>query len=239
MKRETSQRAGARSGQQAVSIPAGKRARTRAALIEAASQLIAEEGYERLSMDRVATKAGMTKGSIYGNFASKEDLVMATFLAAFPRRPPPNVQPGGSLSKQLQVFAEDLIAQAPHTRRAATKLVAFQLYALTHEVMRLRVAKENAAIYERMEDWIRRVLPIDDLPIAPAEFVRLLHVLSNGLLVAHALAPELIGADVVRAVFSSLAGNTHPHSRSGAPPGISSEAPRAKKPERPRSSKRR
>ena len=219
--------------------PAGKRARTRAALIEAASELIAEEGYERLSMNKVATRAGMTKGSIYGNFASKEDLVMATFLAAFPRRPPPNVERGGSLSTQLQVIAEDLIAQAPHTRRAATKLVAFQLYALTHEGMRLRVAKENAAIYTRMEDWIRRMLPIDDLPMAPAQFVRLLHVLSNGLMVAHALAPELIGADVVRAIFSALAGNTHPNSRGGASRRISSGRPGEKKPARPRRSKRR
>jgi AcrR family transcriptional regulator len=238
MKRKRSKDIGAPSGQPVASIPVGKRDRTRAALIEAASQLIAEEGYERLSMDRVATRAGMTKGSIYGNFASKEDLVMATFLATVPRKPPPRVQPGGSLSKQLQSFAEDLIAQAPHTRPMATKLVAFQLYALTHEEMRRRAAKENAAIYARMEDWVRRVLAIDDLPMAPAQFVRLLHVVSNGLLVAHAMAPELIGADVVRATFSALAGDAHACARRGTPSGTGPVALRVKRPMRPRSSKR-
>jgi AcrR family transcriptional regulator len=239
MKRTRSNDLGAPSGPPAASKPIGKRDRTRAALIEAASQLIAEEGYERLSMDKVATRAGMTKGSIYGNFASKEDLVMATFLATVPLRPPANVQPGGSLSKQLQNFAEDLISQAPHTRPKATKLVAFQLYALTHEDMRRRVAKENAAIYARMEDWIRRVLAIDDLPMPPAQFVRLLHVVSNGLLVAHALAPELIGADVVRAIFSALAGDAHARARRGTPSGRAPGAPIDMRPVRPRGSKRR
>lgn len=185
--------------------PRGKRARTRAALIDAAVGLIEEEGYERLSMEKVAARAGMTKGSIYGNFASKEDLIMEAFLAAIPLRPPPNMQSGDSLRKQLQIIAEDLIAQAPHTRPAARKLVAFQLYALTHEEMRKRVAKENEAIYGRMEDWIRQMFPGDELPMEPAQFVRLLHVLSNGLLVAHALSPKSISADVVRAIFSALA----------------------------------
>jgi len=186
----------------------GKRARTRAALIDAAVQLIAEEGYERLSMEKVAARAGMTKGSIYGNFTNKEDLIMAAFLAAFPRRPPPSLQPGDSLAKQLQIIAEGLIAQAPQTRSSATKLVAFHLYALTHEEMRTRVATENAAIYKRMEDWIGRMFPSQELPMAPAHFARLLHVLSNGLLVAHALAPESIDADAVRAIFAALVRDT-------------------------------
>jgi len=185
---------------------AGKRSRTRAALVEAASQLIAEEGYDRLSMDRVAARAGMTKGAIYGNFASKEDMVMEAFLAGV-RRPPPQLVPGASLAEQFQLLAEDLIAQAPSARITATKLVAFQLYALTHEEMRIRVAKERAVIYRQLEAWARRALPVDELPMSLAHFVRMLHALSNGLLVAYALAPDAISADVVRATFAALAGN--------------------------------
>jgi AcrR family transcriptional regulator len=187
---------------------AGKRSRTRAALVKAASQLIAEEGYDRLSMDRVAARAGMTKGAIYGNFASKEDLVMEAFSEGV--RPPPPLAPGGSLAEQFQVLAEDLIAQAPSARATATKLVAFQLYALTHEDMRMRVAKERAEIYRRLEAWARRVLPVDELPMSLAQFVRMLHALSNGLLVAYALAPDAISADVVRATFAALAGRPDP-----------------------------
>ena len=189
-----------------VTKPTGKRARTRASLVEAASQLISEKGYDRLSMDKVAARAGMTKGAIYSNFASKEDLVMEAFLTSV-KRAPPQLTPGGSLADQLQALAEDLIAQGPAVRGNATKLVAFHLYVLTHEDMRVRVVKENARIYERLEAWVRAMLPVDELPMSPAQFVRLLHALSNGLLITSALLPELVSADVVRATFAALAGD--------------------------------
>ena len=149
----------------------------------------------------------MTKGAIYGNFASKEDLVIEAFTAGV-RRPPPPLVAGGSLAEQFEILAEDLIAQAPSAAATATKLVAFQLYALTHKEMRVRVAKQNAEIYRRLEAWARRIFPVDELPMSPAQFVRMLHALSNGLLVTYALAPDAVSADVVRATFRALAGNT-------------------------------
>ena len=205
--------------------PEGKRARTRAALLEAASQIIAEEGYDQLSMDKVAARAGMTKGAIYGNFASKEDLIVEAFTNGV-RRPPPALKAGGSLSEQLQIIANDLIAQGPALRGLATKLVAFQLYALTHEDMRQRVAKENSRIHARIEAWARQMLPVDQLPMSPEHFVGILHALSNGLLVAAALAPQLYSADLVRVALAMLAGTGTPNTvraprkrRPGARPG--------------------
>ncbi len=200
-------------------LPSGKRERTRAALVEAASQLIAEEGYDQLSMDRVAARAGMTKGAIYNNFASKEDLIIEAFTAGVRRSPPPLVE-GGSLAEQLEVIAEDLIAQAPSARATATKLVAFQLYVLTHEEMRLQVAKQRAKLYRSLEAWARRFFPVDELPMTPTQFVRMLHALSNGLLVTYALAPNTVSADVVRATFRMLAASKRgrakePRSRQG------------------------
>ena len=94
---------------------------------------------------------------------------------------------------------------APRVRAAATQLVAFELYALTHEDMRIRAARFNAVTYESMEAWARRLFPIDQLRMTPEHFVRVLHALSNGLLVIHALAPELVSADVVRAALAVLA----------------------------------
>lgn len=155
------------------------RARPRAALLEAAGQIIAEEGYDQLSMDKVAARAGMTKGAIYGNFASEEDLI-AEALTAGVRRPPPALKAGGSLAEQLQIIANDLIAQGSELRGLAIKLVAFQLYALTHEDMRQRVAKENTRIHARIEAWTRQMLPVDQLAMSPEHFVGILHALSNG-----------------------------------------------------------
>jgi len=155
-------------------------------------------------MDRVAARAGMTKGAIYGNFANKEDLVIEAFVTGL-RRAPPSLVPGASAAEQLRVIAEDMVALAPRVRAVATQLVAFELYALTHEDMRIRAAQYNAATYERMEAWVRRMFPVDQLRMPPAQFVRVLHALSNGLLVIGALAPDLVSADVVRAALAVLA----------------------------------
>jgi AcrR family transcriptional regulator len=62
-------------------IPAGmaddKREETRARLLAAAADVFAKKGYERASVDDIAQAAGFTKGAVYWNFASKEELFLA------------------------------------------------------------------------------------------------------------------------------------------------------------------
>jgi len=50
----------------------------RAALIlEAAYEVLVEKGYHEASIDEIAARVGISKGSVYLHFASKEDLVVA------------------------------------------------------------------------------------------------------------------------------------------------------------------
>ena len=50
---------------------------TRTRLIDAAADLIAEEGYERVGIQAVAQRAGLTNGAIYGNFRDKAHLLVS------------------------------------------------------------------------------------------------------------------------------------------------------------------
>jgi AcrR family transcriptional regulator len=50
---------------------------TRARLIEAAAELIAEEGYDRAGVQAIARRAGLTNGAIYANFRDKAELLAA------------------------------------------------------------------------------------------------------------------------------------------------------------------
>jgi AcrR family transcriptional regulator len=54
-----------------------KKARTRERLLEAAAKVFARKGFGATSVDEVAEEAGLTKGAVYSNFDSKEDLVRA------------------------------------------------------------------------------------------------------------------------------------------------------------------
>jgi AcrR family transcriptional regulator len=51
-----------------------RQAATRARLLDAAAQLIAERGYAGASVGDIAAAAGFTKGAFYAHFASKEEL---------------------------------------------------------------------------------------------------------------------------------------------------------------------
>jgi AcrR family transcriptional regulator len=55
---------------------------TRERIVDAAEQLFVDEGFHAVSVDRVAGEAGYTKGAVYSNFESKEDL----FFAVYERR---------------------------------------------------------------------------------------------------------------------------------------------------------
>src|SRR5919106_5213633 len=51
------------------------------ALVEAARELFARDGYEATLLDDVARAAGVTKGALYHHFGSKRDLFRAVFEA--------------------------------------------------------------------------------------------------------------------------------------------------------------
>jgi AcrR family transcriptional regulator len=59
--------------------PERRRAMTREHLLEAAARVFARDGFQASSLDQIASYAGFTKGAVYSNFKSKEDLFLAVF----------------------------------------------------------------------------------------------------------------------------------------------------------------
>lgn len=56
---------------------AERRARSRDALLEAAARGLSRHGYSNLVLEQVAREAGYTRGALYHQFSSKEDLALA------------------------------------------------------------------------------------------------------------------------------------------------------------------
>ena len=50
---------------------------TRARLIQSAEKVFARDGFEAAKLEEIATDAGYTRGAVYANFDSKEDLFFA------------------------------------------------------------------------------------------------------------------------------------------------------------------
>jgi AcrR family transcriptional regulator len=56
---------------------AERQAQTRESLIAVAREMFLADGYAATSLDKVAVRAGFSKGAVYSNFAGKEELCMA------------------------------------------------------------------------------------------------------------------------------------------------------------------
>jgi len=81
--------------------PERRRELTRQHLLEAAAIVFARDGFHGATLDAVASLAGFTKGAVYSNFKSKEDL----FLALFEER----------IERQFALTAE-VLESGPHER---------------------------------------------------------------------------------------------------------------------------
>src|SRR5438067_8103636 len=117
-----------------------KREQTRSKLIEAATEIINEKGYEKTSLEDVAKRAGVTRGSIYGNFKNRDDLFMAVLETGWKPITPPFVR-GKTFREQMHILGKAVLASAPERQACAIGVLSFELYAMKHEAMRLRLAE--------------------------------------------------------------------------------------------------
>jgi AcrR family transcriptional regulator len=91
----------------------GDAARNRALLLEAAKKLIAERGPDAVTMDDIASAAGVGKGTLFRRFGSRAGLMMVlldeddrTFQEAMLFGPPP-LGPGAPPTERLQAYGRE------------------------------------------------------------------------------------------------------------------------------------
>jgi AcrR family transcriptional regulator len=181
-----------------------KRARTRAKLMEAAAEVIGEKGYERASLDEIAARAGMTRGAIYGNFRTREELLFAFVESRWAPARPPLVK-GAPLREQLRIIGQTVATSADQRRAAAVGALSFHIFLLTHERMRKRMAAANKQIYSLIGRDLLNYVDERRLPMPLETFVRVLHALGDGLMFCRFLEPEHYTDDVIISAFEALA----------------------------------
>ena len=130
-----------------------KRDRTRAALLEAARALIREKGYERTTLEDVATRAGMTTGAIYGNFKNRDELFIAlgqTYWAPVK----PQIKADATFADAMRALARATIAAVDERRPAAVGRLTGLAYTLKNSELRARVHDITRSSYELGAEWL-------------------------------------------------------------------------------------
>jgi AcrR family transcriptional regulator len=182
-----------------------KRERTRAALVQAAIELVREKGFERTTLADVAERVGMSTGAIYGNFKNRDELFIAV---AQVRGGPiiPRVRPGMSFAEHMAALSDAVVAALPQRRDAALGTLAYQSYALTHEDIRQHILTSSAEVYRLTAEALRTMVPKDQLPMPADTLVRVLHAMTDGLIAKRIMMPEQVGDEVIHAAFAAIAG---------------------------------
>ncbi len=185
--------------------PEGKRARTRRKLIDAASAIIREKGYAHVSMEAVAARAGVTRGSIYGNFRDRNDLIAAVGAERAPRVFPAPT-PGADLRTQLRAVGKTIAEAARRHRHDTIYWSAYMTYVQSDEELKRRSAEQGRMVRKMIVDAWSAALPPGAMPMPVETFVKVLMTLTTGLIMAHSMSPEDFGEDVIVAAFDALAG---------------------------------
>ena len=92
------------------------------AIVEAVNRLLAEKGFDLMTVDQVATEVGIAKASLYKHFPSKEDLAAAAMVRVLAR-------------------AKTLLASLPNDAAPIA-----QLKAVVRWMMRLQLAGEMPSL---------------------------------------------------------------------------------------------
>ena len=188
------------------------RAAVRRRLLDAALQVFAEQGFASASLDQVAEAAGLTKGAIYSNFASKDDLFFAmmkdqvmnrieavrTALAA---------SSPGTDGQQAQHDIGRLLTEA-FTQQREWQLVFLDFWqrAVRDDDVRAQFVAHRralrAAIAERVEQILGRAPVLEQFTVD--DVVTVVLALSNGLAIEQYADPGLVSDDLFGRVLAQL-----------------------------------
>jgi AcrR family transcriptional regulator len=181
--------------------------------LEAASETFLEKGYLDSTLDDIAQRAGLSKGAVYSNFGSKQEIVglllgqrierMRGVIAA---ATDPEAGETTGRRTSAAVMAHDLIAEADWTQLVLEFASRAGRDAAVREIY-------MPFLRSQREDVTRAIEPaLVGAPQRDSDYAALVATivvaLCNGLALAHAADPDQIDAEVIEralgAVITSL-----------------------------------
>ncbi|WP_035749177.1 TetR/AcrR family transcriptional regulator [Glycomyces sp. NRRL B-16210] len=184
------------------------RAEVRRRLREAAAQEFAERGYSESRLEDIAARAGFTKGAVYSNFESKQELfgsVLAdradTELSAVMEHLHGVDDIKGAVAGAARLVASEITGDIERGQlglefasRARHDEQVRAVLAPLRRSQRQAAAEAIAAVAERLGGGTA---------VDPEMAGLIVHCLSNGLSMEHAVDPERVDAAAVEAAISA------------------------------------
>jgi AcrR family transcriptional regulator len=189
------------------------RARGRAArdeLLSAALRVFAERGYREASVDQIAAAAGYSKGALYWNFSSKEELLsalleervdapMREMVALLESAPPERdmaIEASREFARRLTEQRDAVLLEREYWTLAVRDPGIGARYAQ-------RQAELRAALARALEARARH-LGTPDLPMSAGDLARVLMSIIGGLTIDELTEPGSVRPDLLGETFALI-----------------------------------
>jgi AcrR family transcriptional regulator len=187
---------------------AEQRAHTRSTLLDSAARVFARRGLHAASVEQVAEEAGLTKGAVYSNFASKEELFLAMLAERYAER-----------VRELRAIAG--AAQTPEATMAAggadfaaaldadpewpALYVEAWAHAVRHPEFAARLIEHHRALRDELAAIGAEQAAAFQAPFEPQRLAAMLLALGNGYAMEHRLDPDAVPAEVMSQLLAVFA----------------------------------
>lgn len=185
------------------------RAQTRARLLQAASEVFAERGYDRASLDDVAAAAGLTKGAVYSSFSSKDELFYALMRERIGERLALVAE-----AVDRQVTLEDITRDAGEglveliSGQADWHLLFIEFWAraIREPSLRDEFARQRRSARELIARFFEQqaIQTGSSLPVPADQLAVAVLALSNGIAIEQLADPENVDPSIFGVILSLL-----------------------------------
>lgn len=187
-------------------LSAARAAERREQIIEAALVSFAEHGFHKATLQDVVRRSGLSPGSIYCHFASKEEIVYAV-VAAKHRADEQNLEralQAESLADALELLAKAFFPSPARREDRAWRRLAVQLWAESHhDPILLKAVRDGVDRPRRLlTELLRRAQKRGELAagLEPGAAARVLIAAFQGLVLQQSWDETLDPAASVRAI---------------------------------------
>ena len=184
---------------------AERRTETRQQLLRAAGRVFAARGYYGSTLDDIAREAGLSKGSVYYNFESKEDL----FLRLLSARIADRLDEVGMLLGQPTVDAPAagtaFVRRIERDPRWTPLFFEFVALSARSPAVRERFAEWMVETRGRIAQLIEARFAGQTLALDPAELATVVSALANGILIERIFDRDGVREDLLADALAALA----------------------------------
>ncbi len=192
--------------------PRPRREDVRRRLLDAAVHVFADAGYDVASLDQIAAAAGFTKGAVYSNFASKDELFFAlmeehiTARVQIAREALESHPTGSGTTDALAEVGRRLTEALTRQREWQLLFLDYWRRAVRDERVREQFLQHRRMLRASIAEAVAQAQSHAPVPdgFTRDDVVTLILALSNGLAIERLTDPQTVPDDLFGRVLAAL-----------------------------------